>query len=89
MNGELKTIRRGVAAGGAVLAGGGALLPGAVDINEATSVCRCNWIPESLGGILDQVDTPQFATVVGLLLLAQSNHWQTYFTEIGWYCTEG
>src|SRR3989344_5046270 len=30
--------------------------------------------PKSLGGILDQVDTPQFATVIGLLLLAQSNY---------------
>jgi cell division ATPase FtsA len=32
--------------------------------------------PKPLGGILDQVDTPQFATAIGLLLLSQSNNLQ-------------
>lgn len=76
VNGELKTIgREGLLPGGAVLAGGGALLPGAVDLTKTILRLPVQiGYPKSLGGILDQVDTPQFATVVGLLLLAQSNH---------------
>lgn len=76
VNSELKSIgREELLPGGAVLSGGGALLPGAVDL--AKSVLRLPvqiGYPKPLGGILDQVDTPQFATVVGLLLLAQANH---------------
>ncbi|MEI8096759.1 MAG: cell division FtsA domain-containing protein [Candidatus Moraniibacteriota bacterium] len=76
VNGELKNIHReGLLPGGAILSGGGALLPGAVDL--AKQVLRLPvqiGYPKPLGGILDQVDTPQFATVVGLLLLAQANH---------------
>jgi cell division protein FtsA len=75
-NSELKKIgREGLLPGGAVLTGGGVLLPGAVDL--AKQVLRLPvqiGYPKPLGGILDQVDTPQFATVVGLLLLAQTNH---------------
>lgn len=76
VNSELKSIgREELLPGGAILSGGGALLPGAVDL--AKRVLRLPvqiGYPKPLGGILDQVDTPQFATVVGLLLLAQSNH---------------
>lgn len=76
VNTELKSINREeLLPGGAVLSGGGALLPGAVDL--AKRVLRLPvqiGYPKPLGGILDQVDTPQFATVVGLLLLAQANH---------------
>jgi cell division protein FtsA len=76
VNGELKNIgREGLLPGGAILTGGGALLPGAIDL--AKKILRLPvqiGYPKPLGGILDQVDTPQFATVVGLLLLAQSNH---------------
>lgn len=75
INSELKSIgREELLPGGAILSGGGALLPGAVDL--AKRVLRLPvqiGYPKPLGGILDQVDTPQFATVVGLLLLAQSN----------------
>lgn len=76
VNSELKNIgRAGLLPGGAVLAGGGALLPGAAEL--AKKVLRLPvqiGYPKPLGGILDQVDTPQFATAVGLLLLAQANH---------------
>ncbi len=75
-NSELKSIgREELLPGGAVLSGGGALLPGAVDL--AKRILRLPvqiGYPKPLGGILDQVDTPQFATAVGLLLLAQANH---------------
>lgn len=76
VNSELKSIgREELLPGGAILSGGGALLPGAIDL--AKKVLRLPvqiGYPKALGGILDQVDTPQFATVVGLLLLAQTNH---------------
>lgn len=73
VNTELKNIgREGLLPAGAILTGGGALLPGAVDL--AKRVLRLPaqiGYPKPLGGILDEVDNPQFATVVGLLLLAQ------------------
>ena len=76
VNSELKNIgRAGLLPGGAVLVGGGALLPGAVELAKQTLRLPAQiGYPKSLGGILDQVDTPQFATVIGLLLLAQSNY---------------
>jgi cell division protein FtsA len=78
VNSELKNIgRAGLLPGGVVLAGGGALLPGAVDL--AKKILRLPaqiGYPKPLGGILDQVDTPQFATVIGLILLSQSNNLQ-------------
>lgn len=76
VNVELKSIgRAGLLPAGVVLSGGGSLLPGATDL--AKRVLRLPvqiGYPKPLGGILDQVDTPQFATAVGLLLLAHSNH---------------
>jgi len=75
VNTELKKIEReGLLPGGAVLCGGGVLIPGTVDL--AKDILRLPvqiGYPKALGGILDQVDTPQFATVIGLVLLAQSN----------------
>lgn len=73
VNTELKNIgREGLLPGGAVLTGGGALLPGIVEL--AKRILRLPaqiGYPKSLGGILDEVDNPQFATVIGLLLLSQ------------------
>ena len=82
VNEELKSIgREGLLPGGAVLTGGGALLPGVVDL--AKDILRLPaqiGYPKPLGGILDQVDNPQFSTVVGLLLLGQasSSHWKNF-----------
>lgn len=74
-NSELKKIgREGLLPGGVVLTGGGALLPGAVELTKKVLRLPVQiGYPKPLGGILDQVDTPQFSTVVGLLLLAQTN----------------
>lgn len=75
VNTELKAIDRdGLLPGGAVLAGGGALLPGTVEL--AKRILRLPaqvGYPKPLGGILDQVDSPAFATVVGLVLLAEES----------------
>lgn len=75
VNEELKKIHReSLLPGGAVLSGGGSLLPGAVDLAKQTLRLPVQiGYPERLGGMLDQVDTPPFSTVVGLLLLAQTN----------------
>lgn len=75
VNTELKSIQRdGLLPGGVVLSGGGALLPGSVDL--AKRILRLPaqiGYPRPLGGILDQVDAPQFATVIGLVLLAEES----------------
>ncbi len=75
VNGELKSIgREGLLPGGTVLTGGGALLPGTIDLAKKTLRLPAQvGYPKALGGILDQVDNPQFATAVGLVLLAQQN----------------
>lgn len=76
VNSELKSIgREGLLPGGAILTGGGALLPGLTDLAKQTLRLPVQiGYPKPLGGILDQVDTPPFATAVGLLLLAHANH---------------
>ena len=73
VNNELKAIgREGLLPGGAVLTGGGALLPGATDLAKRMLRLPAQiGYPKPLGGILDEVDNPQFATVIGLLLLSQ------------------
>ncbi len=74
VNTELKNIgREGLLPGGAVLTGGGVLLPGVVEL--AKRILRLPaqiGYPKPLGGILDEVDNPQFATVIGLILLSQA-----------------
>src|SRR6185369_7357741 len=74
INTELKNIgREGLLPGGAILTGGGALLPGAVEL--AKNILRLPaqiGYPKPLGGILDEVDNPQFATAIGLVMLSQA-----------------
>lgn len=85
-NTELKSIGRdGLLPGGAVLTGGGALLPGAVDLAKRTLRLPAQiGYPKPLGGILDQVDSPQFATVVGLVLLAEESILEKRGRVRGW-----
>ncbi len=73
VNAELKNIgREGLLPGGAILTGGGALLPGVTDLAKRMLRLPAQiGYPKPLGGILDEVDNPQFATVIGLLLLSQ------------------
>lgn len=75
VNTELKSIDRdGLLPGGAVLAGGGSLLPGTVELAKRTLRLPAQvGYPKPLGGILDQVDSPVFATVIGLVLLAEES----------------
>lgn len=64
-----KTGRSGMLPAGAVLVGGGAKLPGVVDL--AKKILRLpaqTGFPLELGGIVDKVDEPSFVTAVGLAL---------------------
>lgn len=64
-----KTNRSGMLPAGAVLVGGGAKLPGAVDV--AKRILRLpaqTGFPTDLGGIVDKVDEPGFVAAVGLAL---------------------
>ncbi len=72
---ELKSINRsGLLPAGVVLTGGGAKLPGLVDLAKETLRLPAKiGYPKPLGGVLDRVDDPEFATVVGLVLWAEEN----------------
>ena len=64
-----KTNRSGMLPAGAVIVGGGAKLPGVVDL--AKKVLRLpaqTGFPLELGGIVDKVDEPGYITAVGLAL---------------------
>ncbi|MFA5871520.1 MAG: cell division protein FtsA [Parcubacteria group bacterium] len=64
-----KTGRSGMLPAGAVIVGGGAKLPGVVDL--AKKILRLpaqTGFPLELGGIVDKVDEPGFVTPVGLAL---------------------
>ena len=70
VNKELKKInRQGLLPAGAVLLGGGAKIPGLVDLakKELRLPAQVGF-PLELEGIVDEVDDPAFATAVGLLL---------------------
>ncbi len=75
VSGELKKIGKdGLLPGGVILSGGTALLPGAVEL--AKDVLRLPvhvGYPQPLGGVFDQVDTPDFSVAVGALLLARDH----------------
>jgi cell division protein FtsA len=72
---ELKSVgRSGLLPAGIVLTGGGAKLPGLVDLAKETLrlPARIGY-PKPLDGVLDRVDDPEFATVIGLVLWAEAN----------------
>jgi cell division protein FtsA len=68
---ELRKVSRdGMLPAGVILVGGGAFLPGITDL--AKRILRLPsqvGVPRLLGGIVDRVDGPDFASSVGLLLL--------------------
>ncbi|AFG38165.1 cell division protein FtsA [Spirochaeta africana] len=56
-------------AGGVVLTGGGALMPGAVELaQEVFQTAARIGLPGSYGGITDEYRSPEFASAVGLVL---------------------
>lgn len=70
VNKELKKIEKDrLLPAGAVLVGGTAKMPGAVDLAKRTlGLPVQTGFPISLGGLVDKVDDPSFATAVGLLI---------------------
>lgn len=70
INKELKSVgKAGLLPAGVVLTGGGAKLPQIVDFaKESLGLPAQVGFPVRLGGILDKVDDPSFATAVGLIL---------------------
>lgn len=70
VNKELRKInRQGLLPAGAILTGGGAKIPGIVDL--AKNVLKLPvqvGFPLEIGGIIDKVDEPSFATAIGLML---------------------
>jgi cell division protein FtsA len=70
VNKELKAIGKDkLLPAGAVLTGGTAKLPGAVDLaKETLGLPAQTGFPTPLGGLVDKVDEPSFATVIGLLI---------------------
>ncbi|QQS20848.1 MAG: cell division protein FtsA [Candidatus Moraniibacteriota bacterium] len=87
---ELKQIgRSGLLPGGVVLSGGGARLPGVVELAKETLRLPAHiGYPKPLGGVLDQVDDPEFATVLGLVLWAEANRGNER-SGASWFATTG
>ena len=75
---ELKNIgRSGLLPAGIVFTGGGSKMPGLVDLAKETLRLPAQiGYPKPLGGVLDRVDDPEFATVIGLLLWSSSGMFQ-------------
>jgi cell division protein FtsA len=70
VNKELKSIgREKLLPAGVVLTGGTAKMPGAVDLaKNILALPSQTGFPTPLGGLVDKVDDPSFATSVGLIL---------------------
>jgi cell division protein FtsA len=75
VNKELKSIgREKLLPAGVVLVGGTAKLPGAVDLaKNVLGLPAQTGFPAQMGGLIDKVDDPSFATAVGLVLWGIEN----------------
>ncbi len=75
---------------GIVLTGGGALLPGALDLaGEIFQAPARLGKPQNVSGWSEQVDSPQFATAVGLLRFALHKNIQPGNLPVGALATSG
>ncbi len=74
-NKELKIIdRQGLLPAGIILLGGGAKMPSLVDLTkEELKLPAQIGFPLEMEGIVDEVDDPSFATVIGLILWTMDN----------------
>ena len=75
VNKELKRIdRQGLLPAGIVLVGGGAKMPGLVDLaKEELKLPAQIGFPLELEGVIEEVDDPAFATAIGLILWGMDN----------------
>ncbi|MFH1611680.1 MAG: cell division protein FtsA [bacterium] len=76
VNKELKKVdRQGLLPAGVVLLGGGAKVPGLVDLAKAELKLPVQvGFPLELDGPIDDIDDPSFATAVGLILWSIDKH---------------
>lgn len=76
INKELRLIKKDkLLPGGAVLVGGTSKIPGAVDLaKNVLGLPAQTGFPIPLGGLVDKVDDPSFATSVGLVLWGVENY---------------
>jgi len=91
VNKELKAIgRERLLPAGVVLVGGGSKVPGAVDLaKNILGLPTQIGFPLPLGGLVDKVDDPAFASTVGLILWEAENgggknNVTGFFKELGW-----
>ena len=77
-NKELKRVdRQGLLPAGVVLLGGGAKMPGLVDLaKEKLKLPVQVGFPLELEGIIDEADDPAFATAIGLVLWSMDNRFK-------------
>ncbi|HEY8109055.1 MAG TPA: cell division protein FtsA [Patescibacteria group bacterium] len=80
---QLKSMDRdGKLPAGVVLTGGGAKLPGVVDLaKEQLGLPAQVGFPSDLKGMIDKVDDPSFATSIGLMLWGLDNNLQLRTTN--------
>ncbi len=61
--------------GGGVITGGGALLPGTVELAEKILEMPVRLgLPRDIGGLCDTVQSPIYTTAVGLVMYAAKQH---------------
>lgn len=79
VNEELQKIdRAGLLPAGVVITGGGAKMPGIIDVAKKNLKLPAQiGFPLDLGGIVDKVDEPSYATVIGLMLWGIDSAGQT------------
>lgn len=74
-NRELKNVgKAGKLPAGAILSGGGVKLPGIVDLaKQELKLPAQIGFPENVKGVIEKLDDPTYATVVGLIFWGKSN----------------
>ena len=84
INKELKAIdRERLLPAGAVLVGGGSKTPGVVDLaKRILGLPTQTGFPVPLGGLVDKVDDPSFATAIGLILWELENEEKSTIAKI-------
>ena len=90
-NKELKKIdRQGLLPAGIVIVGGGAKMPGIVDMAKAELKLPAQiGFPANVDGIVSRIDDPSFATAVGLVLWGMEEHERTRPARRTFFPTDG
>jgi len=81
---ELRTISRdGMLPSGAILSGAGCKMPGTTELSrEVLGLPVQIGFPRDIGGVVDKVDDPSFATAVGLVIWGSKFEGRGYFFSL-------